>query len=142
MFIEYGGEVNFLAGTIDGGYVDDKMKMMNVALPVNLVYQFSFMDGAMDVAPYAGLNFKFNIIGKTDVEGEGADLEVNHFDEDDMGEDETANRFQLGLNLGVNFYYNNFMVGYRYQYDFIPYIKYDDYKMKTSGNFISVGYRF
>jgi len=151
LFLEYGAELNYLTMDESSDFLKNDAKFLHVSIPVNVVYQFSVMDDFMHIAPYAGVNFKLNLMGKNKVKDSYGDEseEINFFDEDDMG-DNTAKRFQLGMNAGVNFYVGHLMLGYRYQYDFMPYVdgKDDDailsvnYEMKTSAHCLSIGYRF
>lgn len=161
LFLELGGEFNFNSGTKkelklssrSGEFkVDDDeytVTFMNIAVPVNLVYRFDVSD-KFSIAPYAGLNFKINILGKQKEDGD--DESESFFNEDDMGKDFKANRFQLGMNVGVNFIVSNkFSFGYRFQPDFIKYqsadINYnDDIKVEVStkhtNHFFTFGYIF
>lgn len=151
LFLEYGAELNYLTMDESSDFLKNDAKFLNVAIPVNVVYQFSVMDDFMHIAPYAGVNFRLNLMGKNKVkgyQGSGSE-EIDFFDEDDMG-DNTAKRFQLGMNAGVNFYVGHLMLGYRYQYDFMPYADGKDedallnvnYDMKISAHYLSIGYRF
>lgn len=148
LFLELGGEFNFNSGSKD----DDTYTFMNIAVPVNVVYRFGVSDN-FAIAPYAGLNFKINVIGK--VKDDDADESESYFNKDDMGDDWTANRFQLGMNVGVNFIVNNkFSFGYRFQPDFIKYqswdksVKYEGEKFegeqstKHTNHFFTFGYIF
>lgn len=125
LFLELGGELNFNSGSED----DVTYTFMNIAVPVNFVYRFGISDN-FAIAPYAGLNFKINVLGKEKEEGDESE---SFFNKDDMGDDWTANRFQLGMNVGVNFIVSNkFSFGYRFQPDFIKYQS-EDFNGKKYG---------
>lgn len=123
------------------------LTFMNIAVPVNFIYRFDVSD-KFSIAPYAGLNLKVNIIGK--LKAKGASESASFFKKEDMpaGEkDFTANRFQLGMNLGVNCIINKkFSAGYRFQPDFISYQSYNkngiDYSTKITNHYFTFGYIF
>lgn len=127
----YGGELNF------NNYEGEKF--MSIAIPVNIGYEYSVSD-EVSIVPYAGLNFKVNVMDKEDG--------YNVFG---------AKRFQLGANIGVNLNYKNIYIGYRFTPDFIPYYKetystddiwYDDdpsdfdVKVKSHRNIVYIGFKF
>ena len=125
------------------------LTFMNIAVPVNFSYRFDVSD-KFSIAPYAGLNLKLNIIGKA--KAKGATESTSFFKKDDfkkaeLDEDLTANRFQLGMNLGVNCIINKkFSAGYRFQPDFIGYQSYNkngiDYSTKITSHYFTFGYIF
>jgi len=92
------------------------INMVSLAIPLNVVYSISLMNGEYEVAPYAGLNVKVNVIGiakdkssETRYDGdrvvdEESGTEKAHFFTKDDTDDSPANRFQLGMNLGFNIY--------------------------------------
>ena len=147
MFIETGLNVNFNFGAktiyedYDGGdYYKDKIKMQNFnfQVPVNYVYRFDVAD-EFSIAPYVGLNFKLHLLSKmkfieeSDNETEESDW-ANLFSKDDMGEDGTWNRFQMGWHVGVNFQYSRISLGLQYGTDFIPAFSFkeDDWHAKVN----------
>lgn len=122
------------------------LTFMNIAVPVNFLYRFDVSD-KFSIAPYAGLNLKLNIVGKA--KAKGATESASFFKKEDMGGDKdlTANRFQLGMNLGVNCIINKkFSAGYRFQPDFISYQSYNkngiDYSTKITNHYFTFGYIF
>lgn len=129
----------------DGKIGETTFTFMNIAVPVNFLYRFDISD-KFSVAPYAGLNFKVNIIGKA--KAKGASESASFFKKEDVGGDDfTANRFQLGMNLGVNCIINKkFSAGYRFQPDFISYQSYNkyglDYSTKITSHYFTFGYIF
>lgn len=140
-----------------------KKQFINLQVPVNFVYRFQVTDD-WTIAPYLGLNFKLNVVGKF-----RTDLEIDHnvpsnllsqagiresdlkeegewqnvFDKDDMGSnDNTWNRFQMGWHIGCGFQYKPFYLGIQYGTDFIPAFKYEKAKVNTGNLKISLGYSF
>lgn len=171
LFIEAGINAQFAFKKLDGEDSEDipfgagiegintKFTTMNLNIPVNLAYKFTFNNGNTSLVPYAGINFKFNLIGKckytiedTDILGgmdeddfwdyaeeNGVKQTINMFDKKETGDkDATWNRFQMGWQIGVGLYHNHFYVGVGYTKDFIELCK----KTKVGYANISVGYSF
>lgn len=159
LFLELGGNVTWTHSKEENNWNESgveieketKNTFMNVNIPVQAAYKFAFTNSAFKILPFFGFNFKFNIIGKYKEHKEAefmgveqeTDTKISYFDKDDMGsKDATANRFQLGLNMGVGVNINSFYVGWRFQPDMIKYIKHDDDKVSSNTNFITVGLNF
>ena len=161
LFLELGGELTFSHAkkehheTYDLGFYtiteksEYKSTFLSIGIPVDAAYKFSFSSNDISVTPFFGFNFKVNLLGKEkDKEYEYAeDKEVeykySYFDSDaeEVGDD-TANRFQFGLNLGVGVDLGNFYVGYRFQPDLIKYWKNDNFEMKSHTSLVTVGLYF
>ncbi|MDE7097297.1 MAG: outer membrane beta-barrel protein [Muribaculaceae bacterium] len=165
MFLEVGGNVNFNFGNVlhvEGeSYYDDvrynaknQLQMIDLQVPVNYVYRFNVADD-FSIAPYVGLNFKLNLIGKVmyieeiwddDEYQKEEDGWFNLYNKDDMDDMGTWNRFQMGWHVGVGFQYSKFYFGVQYGTDFIPAFSCSDegYKPKvnTGSLKINLGYTF
>ena len=102
LFIEVGGRLTYATG--------DNSKFMQVSVPVNATYKFTFSN-ELSIAPFAGLVAKGNILGETEAGG----FKAKWFDEDGFD----GNRFQAGWNIGVGANYKNFYLGVSYCADFI-----------------------
>ena len=118
---------------------DSKIKILSAKVPVSLMYKFDIPNSTISIVPNAGLDLRFNILGKL----KNDQLEkssYNLFDKDDMrSDDNTWNRFQIGWHVGVNFMFNNqFLVGASYGTDFSEIRK--SYKIHTGS--ITLGYCF
>lgn len=143
IFVEFGMNVtwatfgdNFYDIYDDYDY-DFDWTLLNTAVPLNLVYKFTLPDNEnISISPFFGINFKYNIIAKAKLHGNGVEDEYDLFDDEEF--EETANRFQFGMNVGIGFSYKNLYIGYRFQPDFVDFIK--DTKSKT--NFVSLGVNF
>lgn len=150
-----------LISNIEGYEVENKITTMNLNIPVNLAYKFNA--GNVSIVPYAGINFKINILGKTKYSLEDPDdlknsyyededefweiLEedyeqkqsINMFDKKDTGDkDYTWKRFQMGWQVGVGLNYNSLYIGVGYTKDFIELCK----KTKMGYASITLGYNF
>lgn len=173
IFLEAGLNLNFGFGGTDVGekvtyqnyWMQGKVKYQNINLqiPVNFVYKFD-LGNDMSLAPYVGLNFKFNLVSKKksyadhnipdsmlddddkkDFEGEWVNLFSS--DDDNMGDkDYTWNRFQMGWHVGVGFQYTKFYFGIQYGTDFIPAYSHTDGnwkpKVSTADLKVSLAYCF
>lgn len=129
---------------------EEKIKMFSLKVPVNLAYKFAIPNSNISVTPYAGISMRLNLSakgeweesesytyrGETESESDSGDYDL--FDEDDMGEDNTWNRFQIGWQIGANVDFNNFTVGVQYGSDFNEISE----KCKLSTTSISVGFKF
>lgn len=151
LFLEVGSELGYYSDkentTVDNRDLELKTTFMNFQFPINLTYHIQVFDN-LRIAPYAGINFKWNLLGKIDIdrqtydmfETEKARTVAQRFTPSDLPQrldknlpaevdgsfyDGTANRFQFGLNLGVNVLVSdNFYLGYRYQPDLTSYYKF------------------
>lgn len=136
MFVEAGGNVDFLFGS------KDKMKYQNINLqvPVNYVYRFNITEG-VSIDPYLGVNFKLHFTEKEKYDVDGAKW-ADLFSKDDMGNDGTWNRFQMGWQVGVGLNYERYYLGVQFGTDFIPAFSQDKAKVNTNNIKVSLGYSF
>lgn len=108
-------------------------KLLNFEIPMNITYRYNFKNTKIYVAPYFGFHFKINAMWR----GENSrGKSVDYFDADG------TNRFQFGMQLGVNFDINRFNIGFGWDNDFMPITKVNGYKLKTSGARINIGVTF
>lgn len=124
---------------------ENKYNMLSAKVPVSLMYNFRITNSNISIAPYAGIDLRFNIFGKmkhsSDSEYDDEDDDdKNLFDKDDMGsKDNTWKRFQFGWHIGVNARFNDsFLLGVSYGSDFSELYK----KAKISTTSITLGYCF
>ena len=134
-----------------GYFYEDKVstQFMRLNIPVSYIYHFH-VNGMFAIAPYAGLDFRFNLLAKTKwKEYEDGELDYEDswswFDKDEMGDD-TAKRFQMGWHVGVRFEVKKIFLGVEYGTDFMPFwsSKWQGEKshIKTGNLAVSVGYKF
>ena len=134
LFLELGGEVNYTSGTESGEYgrydCDYSISLINVSVPVNVTYRVPVSE-SFAIAPFAGVNFKYNAMGLVKGKTSRGESEwYSVFNEKNLkkylGTDEGPNVFQIGLNVGVNLVVSNkFVFGYRFTPDLTDYFKYE-----------------
>lgn len=117
----------------------DMSKMLaSIAVPVNFAWRFRLGEN-LYVKPYAGLDFKLHIIGRTKYTFGDESETANWFDKKDMGgKDYTFNRFQVGWHVGASLQYSKFIIGLDYGTDFNEIAK----KTNTSTLNVNVGFCF
>lgn len=136
----------------------ERLNLLSLSVPVNVSYKYTLSNGFY-VAPFVGIHFRLNLLANDkwketfidrygDVEKDDGVYSFFKADEDDDdaffadGED-TAKRFQFGGQIGVNLGYKAFNLGLAYYFD-TPIYKNDDadFKVKTGGVSLTVGYNF
>lgn len=146
LFLAPGGAVQWFFKSKSESGVDDKTNMISVKIPVTVMYSFQVSD-AFRIEPYAGIYGRINIWGEEKLESGGYSKSINVFDEDDMGENMAAKRFQMGWTAGVNFRITDaFTVGAGYYMDFLKFQDYSYREHELSTNFqgfdITLGVNF
>ncbi len=138
LYLEVGGGLQYSTGSNN----DVDVHLLSVVAPVSVLYHFSFPNSTIGIEPLAGLNFRYNGWGEIkDDEDKG-----DPFSDDDT-DDNPANRFQVGLHLGVNAVFKKFVLGLKYNIGLSNFWKVKGaYKETTDIKFntftISAGFRF
>lgn len=152
VFVEYGANIQYLYGKETMSDIeimgmefesDYKTNIFALNVPVNVAMRLSFENNTIAVTPYAGLNFRLNLMGKQVVSAEDIEAEVKIFDKsDDEGAAGEAafNRLQLGFNFGVAVSYDVYTLSIGRVSDFSRISK--DGKGRLGVTTISVGYAF
>lgn len=125
LFIQTGAGINFARCSEDyseeGIKEEYKTTTLGLTIPVNLVYGVKINE-TLAIKPYTGFYFRVNLMSKTKweygLEGDTESGDVNNFDEDEVGEDGTWNRCQVGWQIGATLDINQFNVGIGYALDF------------------------
>lgn len=143
VFVEYGANLQYLFGKSvveELDEVDYKIKVNNLAvnIPVVASLRLSFMDDKIAVAPYLGLNFRLNLLGKQIFKygEEKESVSIYGDDEDALG----AKRFQAGLNFGLAVSYDVYTLTIGRVSDFTQFAEDGNVRMAVTS--ISVGYAF
>lgn len=164
IFLDLGGRISWThshedlkVGGWDGGLYNlqykqvtvgkDTRNYMNIAIPVNAAYKFSFSKVAL--TPFFGPNFKFTFLAKEKRECTNLDYEEDFISkynseyDDNLLKDDDVRVFQFGLNVGLGVTLKSkFYFGYTFQPDLSSFEKYGDWKLKAKNNYITVGYNF
>lgn len=138
LYLEVGGGLQYSTGSND----DVDVHLLSVVAPVSVLYHFSFPNSTIGIEPLAGLNFRYNGWGEIKDDEDTYDP----FSDDDT-DDNPANRFQVGLHLGVNAVFKKFVLGLKYNIGLSNFWKVKGgYKETTDIKFntftISAGFRF
>lgn len=148
LFLELGAKINMGFGkATDPEYKEDyaKVQMLRVNVPVSLAYRYAFGSN-MAITPFVGIDFRVNALARVNDGDEYGWYSL--FDKEEVGEDDTWNRFQMGWHLGARFEYEKFSLAVSGGTDFIKAFSYKDdedgYKSHVStGNLaVTLGYRF
>lgn len=119
--------------------VDADFTAISLNIPVNVVYRIDLGANNMSVTPYTGLNFRVRCMAQTKYSYEGESETESFFDKKDW--DPTANRFQMGWNIGARFNYGPFGIGLGYTLDFLRFynVNEDGYKFHINTGTFNVG---
>ena len=155
LYFEYGCNVSYMFGSYSDRY-DDGYEYFNDNVSVNLLSANIPFNITMPIQvdnftlmPYCGVNLRFNLIGSVDEYYEHENYgeyqseigTVDLFDKEDL--DTPFNRFQAGLNFGVNIEFDKVTVGVGYVKDLSKlWEPDDDFYGKLGVATISVGYKF
>ena len=116
----------------------EKLNMFSLKVPVSFGYQFDLADGKIALAPYAGIDLRYNLSGKLKYESDDWSYKADLFDKDEMDGDEWK-RFQIGWHIGAKCTFSQkYTLGIAYGADFSEIAK----KTKTNAFRISAGIRF
>ena len=122
-----------------------KTSTMNIAVPINVAYRFTLPNNSnVSITPFTGITLKGNLTMKQKCEydeddgDDEDDDERDWFDKKDVGEKNTAKRFQVGWQIGAGLSYKALYLGLSYGLDFTELAK----KTKTSNFAVSLGYNF
>lgn len=120
----------------------DTFTAISLNVPVNVAYRIDLGANNMSVTPYTGLNFRVRCMAqnKYTYDGDDDSYTENWFSKDDMGH--TANRFQMGWNIGARFNYGAFGIGLGYTLDFMKFYSYEGYKISTGTFNVGLSYTF
>lgn len=150
LFVEYGANLQCMFGRVNAsslfGDEEDvdsdnynKARTFAVNVPVNASLRLSFNNDELAVTPFVGLNFRYNLSGKTISVVGDEKTKTNLMD----GEEGALKRFQAGLNYGVSVSYDVYTLSIGSVSDFTSFI---DGEEEGDGRFnvttISLGYAF
>lgn len=138
-FVETGLNLNYQVGS--NRYYNYSFSAMQ--LPVNIVYRLNNVVDNVTLMPYAGINFKLNLLGSGELSVNDVSLKKNLFSSDDMGGSAyTYNRFQPGWHIGCGANYGDYYLGAEFGTDFRSLYDEGENDLKTSNFRLSIGYNF
>lgn len=111
------------------------LSLLTLTIPVNLTYIFAIPNSEITIAPFAGIDVKYHIIGK--VKNDDYDYNESFFDKDKNGGFDTK-RLNFGYNIGANVNYKNLYGGFSWGTDFTEI--FGTATMETTS--ITFGYKF
>lgn len=157
LYFEYGCNVSYMFGSYSYEFEDDyiyakediSVNFISANIPFNITVPIQVDN--FTLMPYCGVNLRFNLLGSQDVYWEYKQDYHDHsgtetLDLFDKDLDSPFNRFQAGLNFGVNIEFNNYSVGIGRINDFSQFRTFEgeDFgvSVKMAVTTISVGYKF
>lgn len=122
--------------------------MLTAKVPVSLLYHVAIPNSDFAIEPFAGIDFKYNIIGTAKAKSEKTYNNKTYKDEEKIDnifdkkdcDGHQANRFQAGWHVGANFVYKKAFIGISYGQDFSKF--HDDIDLKFKTLSATLGYRF
>ena len=126
-----------------------RSSIVTANLPVNIMYCFTIPNVDINIMPYAGLNFSWNIAAlqnytewsSVDGEKKSTKEKTNMLKKEDMG-GHPFKRVEFGWQTGAKVSYGRLLFGVAYQGPFTNLQVYDDYKLRRSQVNISLGIIF
>lgn len=142
VFLGVGLEYLYATDTEDG----TELTFHSLGMPVLVSYKFTYGDCSM--APFIGQSARIGLA----FDAENGGKSISYYDEikgeggTDVGD---FSRFQLLFNVGANFWYKNFCLGYRFQvseFSMMPEVSYQGHVVQKEladfSHCISIGYCF
>ena len=127
---------------------NEKLNLTYLQIPVLAAYRLN-LSNDWNMTIKAGLYFAYALSGKLKIKGtvngDRFSEKIDIFDEEDMDEDgKTADRFDVGIDLGVDFEYHRFVIGAEFERGFMNFFpKGDGYaKVYNQAFYVTVGYKF
>lgn len=145
LYLEIGAALQYAFYSDDVEFYETNFKftgsMLTAKIPVSLLYHVAIPNSDFAIEPFAGIDFKYNIIGTAKAKSEESDEEKidNIFDKKDC-KGHPANRFQAGWHVGANFVYKKAFIGVSYGQDFSKF--HDDIDLKFNTLSATLGCRF
>lgn len=121
---------------------NESLSLVYVQLPVLIGYRFNLSD-MWNMTVKAGPYFAYALSGKLKQDFVYEGITYNHsldiFSNNEMKQ--TAKRFDVGIDAGIDFEVKRFVLGLEYELGFISMAP-NDAKLKNQAAYITVGYKF
>lgn len=122
---------------------DESLNIFYAQIPVVLAYRINLND-RWNMVFKGGPYVAFAIIGKDEqnftYNGKKYSGSLDIFDKDEMG-GEAAKRFDVGIDIGIDFEYHRYVVGLEYELGFISMAP-NGKSLKNQAGYITIGYKF
>jgi hypothetical protein len=136
IFLEGGYNLTWLNWNDSDEDYEEKWNVLNVTVPVNIAYKIGFGNDDFSIVPYAGINFKGNLLSIFKYEDDEESESFSYFDKNDVESGEEWNRFQFGGQIGIGINYKRLYLGYQFQGDFTELAK--NFKMPTNSIILGI----
>lgn len=141
-------DVKYNGTYYSGGFIS-RSNVVTVNIPMNIMYCFTIPNIDVNLMPYAGLDFSWNVAAVQNytewisINGDKTSkTEKTHMlSKDDMG-GHPLRRVELGWQAGAKVSYGSLLFGVSYHGPFTNLQVYDDYKLRRSQVNISLGIIF
>ena len=148
LYLEIGAALQYAFYSDEVYHLKYTGNMLTAKVPVSLLYHVAIPNSDFAIEPFAGIDFKYNIIGTAKAKSEETYNNKTYKDEEKIDnifdkkdcDGHQANRFQAGWHVGANFVYKKAFIGISYGQDFSKF--HDDIDLKFKTLSATLGYRF
>ena len=137
-------EVAWKGGKYEMPGGDATLNLIYLQIPAVLAYRVNVND-RLNMTIKAGPYAAFAVSGKMKQDyvfaGKSYDYNVDIFDEDETGITEAAKRFDVGLDVGLDFELHRFVLGLEYELGFLSFAP-NDTDLKNQAFYLTIGYKF
>ena len=132
-----GGKYNIYDG-------DATLNLIYLQIPAVFAYRVNVNDRlnmTMKAGPYAAFAVSGNMKQDYTYGGLAYHYDVNIFDEGENGVAKAAKRFDVGIDVGLDFELHRFVLGLEYELGFISFAP-NDASLKNQAFYATIGYKF
>ena len=123
---------------------DATLNLIYLQVPAVLAYRVNVNDRlnmTMKAGPYVAFAVSGNMKQDYTVGAMAYHYDVNIFDEGENGVAKAAKRFDVGLDVGLDFELHRFVLGLEYELGFVSFAP-NDASLKNQAFYLTVGYKF
>lgn len=120
------------------------INLVYLQIPAVFAYRFNVNDRlnmTVKAGPYAAFALSGNMKQDYVLGAMAYNYDVNIFKENGQSITKAANRFDVGLDVGLDFELHRFVLGLEYELGFISFAP-NDNKLKNQAFYLTVGYKF
>lgn len=137
-------EVAWKGGKYDMPGGDATLNLIYLQIPAVLAYRVNVNDRlnmTIKAGPYAAFALSGNMKQDYVIGAMAYNYDVNIFKENGVSITKAANRFDVGLDVGLDFELHRFVLGLEYELGFVSFAP-NDNKLKNQAFYLTVGYKF